>query len=59
MAATIESAMPIERLIGGSTDCSPVLPLAAVIESQKMMTKARRESLGTSGIWVLVNGADG
>ncbi|MHB0791070.1 hypothetical protein [Bradyrhizobium sp. 5.13L] len=52
MAATIESAMPIERPIDGSTDCNPLLPIAAVIERQKMMTKERRESLGTSGMWL-------
>ncbi|WP_247513516.1 hypothetical protein [Bradyrhizobium sp. 157] len=48
MAATIESAMPIERPINGSTDSNPVLPIAVAIETEKMMAKARRESLGTS-----------
>ncbi|SCB55436.1 hypothetical protein GA0061098_104118 [Bradyrhizobium shewense] len=51
MAATIQSAMPIERPIDGSTDCKPVLPIAVVIERQKMIAKARRESLGLSDMW--------
>lgn len=53
MAATIESAMPIERRIDGSTDCNPVLPIAVINERQKMMTNEGRENLGTSDIWHL------
>lgn len=52
MAATIESEMPIERPIDGSTDCNPVLPTAIVKERQKTMRKERRESLGTTGMWL-------
>ncbi|MET4449887.1 hypothetical protein ABIB75_008201 [Bradyrhizobium sp. GM2.2] len=59
MAATIESAMPIERPIDGSTDCNQVLPTAVVKERQKRMMKERRESLGTTGMWLLANGAGG
>ncbi|WP_245452514.1 hypothetical protein [Bradyrhizobium forestalis] len=50
MAATIESAMPIERPIDGSTDCKPLLPIAVAMERQKMIRKGRRESLGTPDI---------
>jgi len=42
IAETMTSGIPIERPIAGSTEISPVLPIAVAIETPKMMAKDRR-----------------
>ena len=44
MAETIASGMPIERPIAGSTEISPVFPMAVAMETAKMIAKDRRGS---------------
>ena len=39
---TMKSGMPIERPIAGSTEISPVLPIAVAAETAKMIAKDRR-----------------
>ena len=42
IATTASSGIPVERPIAGSTEISPVLPIAVAAETAKMIAKDRR-----------------
>ncbi|MEY9104611.1 hypothetical protein ABH999_000807 [Bradyrhizobium yuanmingense] len=55
MAATIESAMPIDRPIDGSTDCNPIV--ANCGGHRETEDDDEGESLGTSDVGLFANGS--